>query len=248
MLLVGHRGDDDVTAQARAQRLRGKPAGTPRAPPSCRRRRARRAGRRRRAVRTDRVIPSTPTVSRCPHSSSVRPPPRLCARMSTLGRPGALEAPPPPAPRPRPRGHERGDLGLAGPTLHQRRVDGVDGDQPESSSTESIVRAHAGMMQRHERRARRREHSGRPASTSPSTSRTATRPCCAVSGELDLVTEPSSTSRARRRPPAHRSGSTCPSWPSWTRPACARCSSAAREFPDLSSTARCSRPSSACSS
>src|SRR4051812_37312805 len=37
-------------------------------------------------------MPSTPTVSRCPHRSSVRPPPLPRARTSTLGRPGVFSS------------------------------------------------------------------------------------------------------------------------------------------------------------
>ena len=38
------------------------------------------------------LIPSTPTVSVWPHSSSVRPPPEPGARTTTLGRPGVASS------------------------------------------------------------------------------------------------------------------------------------------------------------
>ena len=75
-------------------------------------------------------MPSTPTVSRCAHSISVRPrASRL--RTTTLGRPGVASSHS--AASPFSSAHaadEARDLRLAGAAGHQRGVDGVDGDQP----------------------------------------------------------------------------------------------------------------------
>ena len=96
----------------RARPPHGTPAAPPRRPPSCRRRRARRADRRPPAATNGSAIPSTPTVSRCPHSSSVRPPPRARRADDARSAAGVPRSARPPAPAPRPRRDERGDLAL----------------------------------------------------------------------------------------------------------------------------------------
>ena len=135
----------------RASRRPGTRAAPPPARPSCRTRRARTAGRRRRAARAS--SPPTPTVSRCPHSSSVRPPPRPVAH--DHARPPGVPSSTSTEPRvARPAGHERRDLALPRPARDQRRVHGVDRDQPrEQVRARSFMRMC--MMPRHERRARR---------------------------------------------------------------------------------------------
>ena len=235
VLLVGDGRDDHVAREPERRRLAAGEQRRRDARPSCRRRRGRSSRSPSTRGTSGSAIPSTPTVSRCPHSSSVRPPPVPRARTTTLGRPGVASS----ASTSRPcgarpgRDEARRSRASPAPPGDERRVDGVDRDQ---LGEQFDVRPFAPCWHHaaHERRARsgslpaaplRGRRRGRPRRT---------RVLLRISGELDLVSRAGARrTRSRRRPRGRVRRSTSPSWPSWTRPACAHCSAPRASYPDL---------------
>ena len=197
VLLVGHGRDDHVRVRARAASRHASSAAASPAFMSY----APRPYSRSPSTRgtNGSVIPSTPTVSRCPHSSSVGPEPPGSAT-TTLGR-GAVEALDRRGPRrrPKPRRTRR-----SRPPPRRRATSAGFTESIATSSEVSDVTSIAGMMHGHERRAR---SGGLPAAPlrRHRRGRRPTASLLRVSGELDLVSEPQLNQRARadRRPRRH---------------------------------------------